>query len=236
MTASVKIINKHPDPVAVLVDGNSFILNLKQDDSTAMLQLKCGERLISIVTPDGGEILRYICDFHRHGQYFIYIHSDTIIVSQLEDQLLQPNFNGQGYSGLWYQIASIPQDYERGCDRLVAEYTPLQVHNICYDRDWNVVTDITGKALPVNNPAALRVDFGLTETPVSYLPNYLIHKTDYHSYSLVGSTSGKSFYILSRVPRISQSQYKTFLNAAASFGYDTRKIVANYDTLLPEYL
>ena len=37
----------------------------------------------------------------------------------------QRDFNIQKYMGRWYQIASIPQFYERGCDRLTAEYTWL---------------------------------------------------------------------------------------------------------------
>lgn len=117
----------------------------------------------------------------------------------------------------------------------MAEYTPLQkyvqVFNTCFDKEWNVLTTITGSALPVNNPAALRVDFGLTDKPISYLPNYLIHETDYRSYALVGSIDGRSFYVLCRTPKMSKQKYHRLLITAESLGYEVSKIVPNYHTL-----
>ena len=145
--------------------------------------------------------------------------------------VLQKDFDVQAYANKWYQIASIPQFYERNCPRATAQYTLLSdrvnVFNTCYDKNWNIVETITGSAIPECNPAALKVLF--PNVPVVYPgPNYLVHKTDYESYAVVGSPTRTTFYILSRKPTMSKRQYDKLLAYGKSLGYDISTVVPNY--------
>ena len=156
-------------------------------------------------------------------------------------EILQPNFNVQNYMGKWYQIASIPQLYETNCARATAEYTLLSnrinVFNTCYDKLGNVVSTITGSGFPECDPSIIRVVFpSITSTTSGILlqqhvPNYLVHKTNYKSYAIVGSPTRTSFYILSRHPKMSQSKYLKILKYATKLGYDASLIRPNYHAL-----
>ena len=148
-------------------------------------------------------------------------------------EILQPNFSAQNYMGKWYQIASIPQLYDTNCPRATAEYTLLSdrinVFNTCYDKSWGIVSTITGSGYPECNPSSIRVVFPFV--PQSPFSNYLIHKTNYRSYSIVGSPTRTSFYILSRRPKMSQSKYLKILKYAERLGYDSSKVRPNYHSL-----
>lgn len=149
--------------------------------------------------------------------------------------VLKKDFNIQSYMGKWYQIASIPQFFDRDCVRSTAEYTFLSdrvnVYNTCYDANWNPIRSITGSAVAPNpcTPAALLVTF--PETPVVLTPNYLIHATDYRNYSIVGSPTLTSFFILSRYPQMCVKEYKSILRYARRLGYDTSRVVVGEGAL-----
>lgn len=141
--------------------------------------------------------------------------------NQNECEILQKDFDTQRYMGLWYQIASIPQFYDTGCVRSTAVYTLLNnkvnVYNTCIK---NVSTTITGEAIAPNPciPAALNVVF--PNTPNTGI-NYLVHRTNYDSYAIVGSPSRLSFYILSRDKTMSKKEYHKMLSYAHRLGYNT---------------
>lgn len=148
-----------------------------------------------------------------------------------ECEILQKDFDTQRYMGLWYQIASIPQFYDTGCVRSTAVYTLLNnkvnVYNTCIK---SVTTTITGEAIAPNPciPAALSVVF--PNTPNTGV-NYLIHRTNYDSYAIVGSPSRLSFYILSREKTMSKKEYHKMLGYAKRLGYNTDLIKADQDAV-----
>lgn len=149
---------------------------------------------------------------------------------------LQSNFQAQKYMGRWFQIADIPQFYEANCPRPVADYTLLttgvNVHNSCYDENWDLTRSITGLAVAPDPcvPAALNVSFPNSPNPISG-PNYLIHKTDYTDFSVVGSPTRTSLYILSRTSKMCVKKYQELVKYAESLGYNTDLLVLNYDTI-----
>jgi apolipoprotein D and lipocalin family protein len=155
--------------------------------------------------------------------------------------VLQSNFRAQAYMGKWYQIANIPQFFDANCARSTAEYTLLQdsitVFNSCIDTEGKVVSTITGSAVATNPcvPAALKVTFPpfppfppVVEPPG---PNYLIHKTNYSGYAVVGSPTRTTLYILSRKPQMCYSEYKKLRDYARRLGYDVSRLKVNYKTL-----
>lgn len=145
------------------------------------------------------------------------------------DDVYQNNFNVQAYMGKWYQIASIPQFYDKGCVKQTAEYTLLNnkvnVYNRCLDANNNILRTITGYAVSNScTPAALTVVFQTPNPNQSVYPNYLVHLTDYINFAIVGSPTRTSFYILSRLPKISNKKYNEFICYADKLGYNTKLI------------
>lgn len=149
---------------------------------------------------------------------------------------LQSNFDTQAYMGKWYQIASIPQFFNRDCARSVAEYTLLSDHvkvfNVCYNNNWDVLRTITGSAVSTDcEPASLYVSFpGYPPSPAA---NYLIHDTNYITYSIVGSPDRSNLYILSRDPKMTVCMYRNLRRTARELGYDITKLVIDYHALSP---
>lgn len=147
---------------------------------------------------------------------------------------LQDNFDVSAYMGKWYLISSIPQVYDSNCPRATAEYTQLQdylrVVNTCYNEDWVISYSVSGKAVqePCNS-ASLRIAFSdSSPTPV---PNYLVHRTDYKGYAVVGTPNRTGLWILSRKSKMSVEQYRKLVHYSRRLGYDVSLLQIKYHAL-----
>ena len=166
--------------------------------------------------------------------------------------ILETDFDIQAYMNKWYQISSIPQPFQMGlnCANSEALYSYLsdqvKVYNTCLNKNGVVTTSALGKAIVENpqQPAALTVSFPGYVLPSSQIgkfdpskmimpsgPNYLVHKTDYDNYSIVGSSDRSNLYILCRKRQMSQKLYDELLRFCKKLGYDLNKLNLDYDTL-----
>ena len=153
-------------------------------------------------------------------------------ISSYEGDVFQRPFDVVSYMGLWYEIASIPRNYEIGCARATASYEFLangqfRVTNTCLDASGNRIRQSTGTATIVdpNTSAALYVNFSNVAV-TNPIANYLVHKVDYSSYAIVGSPDRVSFWILSRCPTMKLSNYQKILKFADFLGYNVDSIQA----------
>lgn len=173
------------------------------------------------------------------------------------EDILQKNFDINAYMGGWWEIAKIPKWFDLQCGTASAEYkkiddSTISVCNKCYIPDmnggWECLRLVTGKGQILSNqyPSALFVSFPdeqvrktaeITNTLISsskslqIYPNYLIHSTDYSSYSIVGSPDRQGLYILSRNDKMTKFLYSRILDLVRSLGYDLRKILVNANML-----
>jgi len=133
------------------------------------------------------------------------------------------------YAGKWYEIASYPNSFQKGCHCSTAEYkyNPkgyIEVINTCRKNSVNgEIKSIKGKAFIVkdSNNAKLKVQF-FWPFKGDY---WIIGLADDYSYAIVGNPSRKYLWILSRTPVISDETYSQILEIIRSKGYDTDKIV-----------
>lgn len=149
----------------------------------------------------------------------------------LSQVTLQPNFNAERYSGKWYTIAEIPQSYTERCTYSTAEYTlpgrkapknlALNVLNTCYDRRYREIDSGEGQAFSFypDYPAALTVRFPFVDSK-SHKPNYLVHRTNYREYSIVGSLNYETLWILSRTKKLNRYRFAQLLRECNNLGYD----------------
>ncbi len=144
------------------------------------------------------------------------------------------------YIGKWYEVASIPQSFQKQCVKNVtaeysfAEKNRIKVVNSCEQSD-GTRDEAVGRAKVKDKEtnAKLRVTFvkvfGKWFFPLG--GNYwILDLAPDYSYSLVGDPKLEYAWILSRTPQISR---EVLINAESKFkvlGYDTCKILTSVQT------
>ncbi|MCX6180758.1 MAG: lipocalin family protein [Bacteroidetes bacterium] len=125
------------------------------------------------------------------------------------------------YAGIWYEIASFPQYFQKGCECTTAEYTPTDkgyviVENKC-KRDGKE-TSIKGKAFVEANSgnAKLKVQFFWPFTG----KYWIIDLADDYSYAVVSHPNKKYLWILSRTKTMDEETYKNILSRLKEKGFD----------------
>jgi lipocalin len=164
--------------------------------------------------------------------------------------ILQPDLNLDFYMGLWWEVARIPSqcDFRYGitCIEYKRKYAfSVKSYNRCYlpeiNGSWECIRYWTGNAQisPKNHAEwnmtypsePIRSDQSMMSLSIASLGNYLIHSTDYTSYSLVGSPNKDTLQLLSRNSKMSLSLYKHALELVKALGYDISKLITNTQML-----
>jgi len=132
------------------------------------------------------------------------------------------------YEGLWYEIASIPTSFQKGCVASTATYTlekggDVEVVNRCRDKALDgPERTARGKAWSVDpSNAKLEVQFFW---PFSG-DYWVIDLGENYEYAVVGHPSRDYLWILSRTPTVDGATYQAILGRIASQGYDVSRIV-----------
>lgn len=140
-----------------------------------------------------------------------------------------PQVDLQRYSGKWYEIASFPQRFQKGCSCTTAEYTPTEkgyviVFNQCRkDTSTGKTVGIKGKAFPVkgSNNAKLKVQF--------FWPfrgdYWIIDLANDYSSAVVGTENRNYLWILSRQPSLEPPTLEKILAGIRMKGFDTNRLV-----------
>lgn len=127
------------------------------------------------------------------------------------------------YAGLWYEIARLPNSFQKNCTCTTAQYEVkkgyVSVLNACWNTEKGKMINAKGKAFPVKgtNNASLQVQFFW---PFKGDYNIISLEKDYQ-YAMVGSKNRKYLWILSRNPEMSRKTYKSLLDTAGELGYNT---------------
>lgn len=133
------------------------------------------------------------------------------------------------YAGRWYEIASFPQWFQRGCVATRATYTlradgRLDVVNECRDETFDgEIRRANGVAWPVDPEASLaklKVQF-IWPFSGDY---WIIDLDPEYRFAAVGSPSRKYLWILSRTPTMDPGTYEALLRRVASKGYDLGRL------------
>ncbi len=135
----------------------------------------------------------------------------------------------QKYSGKWFEIASFPQRFQKGCTCTTAEYTLttknyLIVENRCNKDSLNGNQQyIKGKVFVVKNTgnSKLKVQFFWL-----FKGKYwIIDLANDYSYAVVGHPNRKYLWILSRTASMDDVIYQEIISRIALKGYDVSKIL-----------
>jgi len=132
------------------------------------------------------------------------------------------------YAGKWYDIASFPQRFQKGCHRTTAEYSLSDkgfviVENRCNKDSLNGKESyIKGKAfvVPGTNNAKLKVQF-FWPFKGDY---WVIDLAEDYSYAVVSEPGKKYLWILSRTPVMDENIYKQITDKLLAKGFDLSKL------------
>ncbi|MEO8069609.1 MAG: lipocalin family protein [Flavobacteriales bacterium] len=141
------------------------------------------------------------------------------------------------YAGKWYEIASYPQRFQKGCHCTTATYTRsdkgyLVVENQCNrDTAGGKLSSVKGKAFAVEGSgnAKLKVQF-FWPFAGKY---WIIDLAQDYSYAVVGHPNRKYLWILSRDPLLPSDVYTGILTRLVANGYDTGKLQLTDQRWLP---
>jgi len=134
------------------------------------------------------------------------------------------------YRGQWYEIASYPARFQKGCRCTTAEYelvpgkNYMLVVNRCvkFKGSSSKIASIRGRAYPVLNSenTKLKVQFFWP-----FRGNYqIIGLAGDYSWALVGTPSRKYLWVLSRESFMTTDTYDEILKIVKNRGYSTSRI------------
>jgi apolipoprotein D and lipocalin family protein len=149
-------------------------------------------------------------------------------MAQIPELQTVPHVDVKKYAGKWYEIASFPQIFQRGCHCTTAEYTMtdkgyLIVENRC-NRD-----SIHGKQSYIKGKAFVEENSGNAKLKVQFFfpfkaKYWIIDLADDYSYAVVSHPNRKYLWILSRTPKMSDVVYQQILSRLKEKGFDLAKL------------
>jgi apolipoprotein D and lipocalin family protein len=146
------------------------------------------------------------------------------------DKTVVANLDLQKYLGTWYEIARYDHSFERGLVGVTAKYSmredgKLKVLNSGYKNSLEgEYSEAIGKAKipdPVNDPAKLKVSFFL----FFYGDYYVMELDTDYQWAIIGSSSDKYLWILSRKPQMENEMYSELLEKLKKRGYDVSSLI-----------
>lgn len=160
--------------------------------------------------------------------------SSTIMFGQnnLKEPITVPYVNVQKYIGKWYEIAKLPNWFQKSCDRgTIAEYTinedgNIFVKNSCFEKDNSLnTTDGLAKIVDKKTNSKLKVSFvNILGIRLFWGDYWILGLGKNYEYSVVGTSSRKYAWILSRTKKLEKQQLYEAIGVLKKNGFDITKL------------
>ena len=133
------------------------------------------------------------------------------------------------YSGQWYEIARLPNSFEKGLECVTAIYTLKESDKI----------EVLNKGYSVKKEGEFKTAKGTARVPDSDFPGrlkvsffwpfsgdyYIISLDENYSYALVGDPSRKYLWVLSRDRTLDDQVYSDLIELARNKGFETDNLI-----------
>ena len=152
----------------------------------------------------------------------------TIVTGKQDDLEVVPHVDLNRYVGRWYEIARLPNRFEKKCaGSVTATYSlrsdgTIEVVNRCRKSSGDYTT-ATGKAKIVDKTtnAKLKVTFFWP----FYGDYWILELGDNYEYAVVGAPNRKYLWILSRNREMDENLYRTLLDKMTARGFKTEQMI-----------
>jgi apolipoprotein D and lipocalin family protein len=141
------------------------------------------------------------------------------------------------YVGAWYEIASFPQSFQRGCTATTAAYTlrpdgDIDVLNRCR------LGSVDGKEKTALGRARVTDHTTNAKLEVSFFRPFwgdywIIDLAEDYSYAVVGHPGRDYLWILSRTPTMTEPTYQAIVVRLQGLGYETSRLVRTLQVAVP---
>lgn len=139
-----------------------------------------------------------------------------------------PQVDLKKYAGKWFEIASYPQRFQKGCHCTTAEYTLT-------DKDYVIVENrcnrdsVTGKVSYIKGKAFIEKNSGNAKLLVQFFwpfkgKYWIIDLADDYSYAVVSHPNKDYLWILSRTPKMDPAVYEGILSRLKEKGFDLSRL------------
>lgn len=145
-----------------------------------------------------------------------------------------PEVDFTRYQGRWYEIARLPNWFEKSCARdVTAEYTPrddgrIAVVNRCRQSDGKMKSaEGIARRVEGKPPSVLKVRFApaiLSFIPQVWGDYQVIALAPDYSYAVIGTPDRKYLWVLARAPRLDPAVYGMLLDDARMQGFDVARL------------
>jgi apolipoprotein D and lipocalin family protein len=142
-----------------------------------------------------------------------------------------PHVDLPRFMGTWYEIARLPQNFQRGCIASTTNYSlkpngKLRVINTCRDEESGKIRESKGTAriADQNSNAKLKVSF--------FWPfegdHWIVELDPNYEFAVVGHPQRRSLWILSRAPHIRRATFDELIARLTSkHGYDLADLIVD---------
>ena len=156
---------------------------------------------------------------------FIILFLFMTNISTAQELKTVPQVDLEKYSGTWYEIASFPQRFQKGCECTTANYTPTNKGYIIVENKCKK----NGKESSIKGKAFVDKDSGNAKLKVQfYWPfkgkYWIIDLADDYSYAVVSHPNKKYLWILSRKATLIEEVYKGIINRLKEKGFDLSQL------------
>ena len=151
------------------------------------------------------------------------------------------NFSLNQYLGKWYEIARLDHSFERGLNKVSAEYSlrndgGVKVINRGFSEKNNQWKEAEGKAyfVTAKDKGHLKVSFF-----GPFYGSYVVFELDKeaYQYAFVASYNTSYLWLLSRTPTVSQDLVEKFINKSKKLGFNTDELIfvtQDHSTEIPD--
>lgn len=134
------------------------------------------------------------------------------------------------YAGLWYEIAKIPNRFQKHCKQgTTAQYKLLengkiQVVNSCIDEDGDKdSSEGIAQVVDASSNAKLEVSFvSIFGINLFWGDYWILGLGNDYEYAVIGTPTRKYGWILSRAPKLSDDKLKEAFEILTRIGYDPK--------------
>jgi apolipoprotein D and lipocalin family protein len=155
----------------------------------------------------------------------------VVVVAEAQNEKSLPtvsNVNLDRYIGLWYEIAKIPNRFQRKCaSGTTAQYAlrddgKIDVINRCIDKEGKTIeAQGVARVVDAESNAKLKVSFvKLLGFSLFWGDYWIIGLGEEYEFAIVGTPSRKYGWILSRTPSLGQEKLEQIYNLLREQGYN----------------
>lgn len=166
--------------------------------------------------------------FLRWNTLIILILLMTTSANQAQTLQTVPSVDIQKYAGKWYEIASFPQSFQKGCHCSTAEYSLSDKGYLIVENRCNRGS-VDGKESYIKGKAYVEEGSGNAKLKVQFFwpfraKYWIIDLAGDYSYAVVSHPNKKYLWILSRTPKMDEGIYQQILGRLIAKGFDLSKL------------